>query len=208
MRTEVLLVARADRSPHVECTGGITARRTAADTVHLLSAVATPLGGDDIVVRIVVEPGATLRVRSVAASVALPSATTIESCSRWDLEVHGELDVDAQPTLIAASSRHLATTTLRLGADARTRVRERVQIGRAWEREGYWTGLLHADVAGTPLLRHRVELGTGSVADDRIAAPRACISELRYPDTDFDCAGTLLPLAAGGALATWQGERL
>ncbi len=38
--------------------------------------------------------------------------------------------------------------------------------------------------------------------------PRACVSELRYPETTFDAAGTLLELAAGGSLATWQGERL
>jgi urease accessory protein len=31
---------------------------------------------------------------------------------------------------------------------------------------------------------------------------------LRYPETEFDAAGTKLNLAAGGCLATWQGERL
>jgi len=41
-------------------------------------------------------------------------------------------------------------------------------------------------VDGTPLLRHRIELGAGSLADDELEAPRACVSELRYPDTDFD----------------------
>ena len=37
---------------------------TEPDTVHLVSAAATPLGGDSVSVRIVVEPGALLRVRS------------------------------------------------------------------------------------------------------------------------------------------------
>ena len=88
------------------------------------------------------------------------------------------------------------------------RLRERVQIGRSFERQGFWSGSLHADVDGAPLLRHRIELGTGSVADDELGTPRACVSELRYPETTFDAAGTLLELAAGGSLATWQGERL
>ena len=88
------------------------------------------------------------------------------------------------------------------------RLRERVQIGRSFERQGFWSGTLHADVNDSPLLRHRIELGTGSVGDDELDAPRACVSELRYPETTFDAAGTLLDLAAGGCLATWQGERL
>ena len=88
------------------------------------------------------------------------------------------------------------------------RLRERVQIGRTFERQGFWSGSLHADVDGGPLLRHRVELGTDAVADDALGTPRACVSELRYPETTFDAAGTLLELAAGGSLATWQGERL
>ena len=61
---------------------------------------------------------------------------------------------------------------------------------------------------GQPLLRHRIELGSGSVADDELGAPMACISELRYPDTEVDTAGTALALAGGGCLSTWQGERL
>ena len=40
--------------------------------MHLVSAAATPLGGDTIVLRVIVEPGARLRVRSAAATVTLP----------------------------------------------------------------------------------------------------------------------------------------
>ena len=208
MRSDVLLVARPDRGPLIECTGALAARRTAADTVHLISAAATPLGGDDIAVRIVVEPNAVLRVRSVAASVVLPGAATAHSHSTWDLEVHGELDLDPEPTVIAGGSRHEVTTRLRVSSGGRARVRERIQIGRLGEHDGYWSGTLHADADGAALLRHRVELGAAAVADDQISAPRACISELCYPHTTFAHAGTLFELAAGGALATWQGDRL
>nr|WP_208411069.1 urease accessory protein UreD [Mycolicibacterium fluoranthenivorans] len=203
-----MLVARPDRGPRIECSGALAARRTAADTVHLLSAAATPLGGDTISVRIVVEAGARLRVRSAAATMVLPSATTVESHSAWDLQVDGELDLDLQPTVIAGGSRHAAGTRLRLGTTGRVRVRESVQIGRSGESDGYWTGALHADVDGVPLLRHRVELGAATVADDELGSPRACVSELRYPQTSFESPGTVLELAAGGCLATWQGARL
>ena len=55
MRSEVVVVACAGRPPRIEHTGGIAARRTGRDTVHLVSAAATPLGGDLITIRVVVE---------------------------------------------------------------------------------------------------------------------------------------------------------
>jgi urease accessory protein len=208
MLSDVLIVARPDRAPSIECAGGVAARRTDADTVHLVSAAATPLGGDTIRVRVVVEPGARLRVRSAAATMAMPGMATMESRASWDLEVAGDLDLDPQPTIVAGQARHLSTIRLTLTGDGRARLRERVQIGRSYEREGFWSGWMHADVDGAPLLRHRVELGTGSVTDDDLGTPLACVSELRYPESAFDAMGTLLELAAGGCLATWQGERL
>ena len=88
MLSDVLIVARPDRVPRIECSGGVAARRTDADTVHLVSAAATPLGGDTIRVRVVVEAGARLRVRSAAATMAMPGTATMEShapagISRW-----------------------------------------------------------------------------------------------------------------------------
>ena len=208
MLSDVLIVARPDRAPSIECAGGVAARRTDADTVHLVSAAATPLGGDTIRVRVVVEPGARLRVRSAAATMAMPGTATMESRASWELEVAGDLDLDPQPTIVAGQARHLSTIRLTLTGEGRARLRERVQIGRSYERQGFWSGSMHADIDGAPLLRHRVELGIGSVTDDELGTPMACVSELRYPDTAFDATGTLLELAAGGCLATWQGERL
>jgi urease accessory protein len=208
MLSDVLIVARPDRAPSIECSGGVAARRTDADTVHLVSAAATPLGGDTIGVRIVVEPGARLRVRSAAATMAMPGTATMESRASWDLEVAGELDLDPQPTIVAGQARHLSTIRLTLTGEGRARLRERVQVGRSQERQGFWSGSMHADVDGAPLLRHRVELGVDSVTADELGTPMACVSELRYPETAFATDGTLLELAAGGCLATWQGERL
>jgi urease accessory protein len=208
MLSDVLIVASADRSPRIECVGGVAARRTDAHTVHLVSAAATPLGGDTIRVRVVVGPGAELRLRTAAATMAMPGAVTMESRADWVLEVEGELDLDPQPTIVAGHARHVTSTRLAVAGRGSIRLRERIQIGRSGERQGFWTGSLRADVDGTPLLRHRMELGTGSVNDDELGTPLACVSELRYPETEFDAEGTKLNLAAGGCLATWQGERL
>ena len=208
MRSDVLVVATAGRVPRIECRGGVAARRTEVDTVHLVSAAATPLGGDVIAIRLVVEPGARLRLRSAAASVALPGPGTRTSHSCWTIEVAGELDVDPEPTIVAADARHLSEVRIDLAEAARLRIRERVQIGRTDEREGFWSGTLSADRRGVPLLRHRLELGPGSVADDVLGTPLACVSELRFPEPAPDAAGTTLALAGGGSISTWQGKRL
>src|SRR5690242_5206502 len=171
MHTDVLIVARPDRRPTIECSGGLAARLTAPDTVHLVSTAATPLGGDTIALRLVVEPGARLRVRSAAATVVLPGRGTTESSSHWHLEVAGELDLDPEPTVVAGGSRHSTSVRLSVEEHGRVRLRERIQIGRTEEQQGFWTGALHADVSGTPLLRHRIEVGPESPTHDLIGAP-------------------------------------
>jgi urease accessory protein len=208
VRSDVLIVAHRDRQPRIECGGGVAARRTEPDTVHLVSAAATPLGGDAIHIRVVVEPGAQLRVRTAAATVTLPGSATVESHAFWTLEVAGDLDLDPQPTVVAATSRHFTSTRLELAEAGRVRLRERIQIGRSDERQGFWSGSLHADLDGSPLLRHRIELGNRSVADDALGTPMACVSEFHYPDSDVETQGVALALAGGGCLSTWQGDRL
>lgn len=139
MESSVLVVASPNRLPRIDCRGGVQARRTAPDTVHLVSAAATPLGGDTMRIRVIVERGAQLRLRSAAATVALPGVDTLTSHAHWEIDVTGTLDVDLEPTVVAASARHLSHATLRLHDDGRVRLRERVQIGRCNEREGFWS---------------------------------------------------------------------
>lgn len=94
MESSVLVVASPNRLPRIDCRGGVQARRTAPDTVHLVSAAATPLGGDTMRIRVIVERGAQLRLRSAAATVALPGVDTLTSHAHWEIDVTGTLDVD------------------------------------------------------------------------------------------------------------------
>lgn len=219
MHTRVLIVAAPGRGPRIECVGGVAARRTAPDAVHLVSTAATPLGGDTIDVRVIVEAGARLRVRSVAAMMVLPGTSTMQSHSAWDLEIAGELDLDPEPTVIAGGSSHRATTRVQIADQGRVRLRERVQIGRTGEQDGFWDGSLYVDCDALPVVRHRVELGAGAVSDDEIAAPRAYVSEFVYPESDFGVIRdaqryesrrdqVVMALADGGCLSAWQGPRL
>jgi urease accessory protein len=209
MDSVLLIVAAPDRLPRIECRGGLTARSTLADTVHLVSAAATPLGGDNVAIRVIVEAGARLRLRSVAATVALPGPRTATSHSVVTLDVAGHLDLDLEPTIVAAQARHHSAVRAAIEEAGALRLRERVQIGRTGEGQGFWSGSMHADVKGRPLLRHRIELGPGAVTEDLLGAPRAVVSELCYPDDESaEHPGTVLHLADGGVLSTWQGERL
>lgn len=214
LRTEVRIVASAGVLPRIHATGGLAARRTGPDVVHLIATAATPLGGDELDISIVVEPRARLRVRSVAATIALPGRTTLVSHAHWSFEIgeSGELDFDPEPTVVAGGATHETVSTVRLAGDARLHLRERVQIGRAGESSGHWRGDLIADLDRTPLLRHRLELGENVPTDNALAAPRAITSVLRYPDERHSSTtgleASLLPLAAGGSLYTWTGPRL
>ncbi|TQM33387.1 urease accessory protein UreD [Nocardia bhagyanarayanae] len=214
MRTDLRIVAAAGTLPEIHASGGLAARRTGQHTVHLIGTAATPLGGDELHISVTVGPGARLALRSVAATIALPGVTTRISFARWVFEVAegGELDVETEPLIVAGGADHRAVTTARLAADARLRLRERVQIGRAGEDIGLWRGDLIADLDDLPLLRHRLELGSGTATDDALSAPRALDSELVYPDDrPVETLGphaTRLPLAAGGSLFTAVGSRL
>ncbi|MGY2005413.1 urease accessory protein UreD [Nocardia gipuzkoensis] len=214
MRTQLRIVATTAALPEIHASGGLSARRTGSNTVHLIGTAATPLGGDELDIVIAVAPGAELVVRSVAATIALPGAATPLSSGRWHLEVGSgaTLDFDPEPMVVAGGARHHTVTTIRLASGARLRMRERVQVGRVGENGGEWQGDLIADVDDMPLLRHRLALGAGTPADDALAAPRALESELVYPG---ECAATTtgltqtrLPLAAGGSFFTRTGTLL
>ncbi|MEB3032731.1 urease accessory protein UreD [[Mycobacterium] nativiensis] len=212
MHSRLTVIACPNRLPRIEFGGGLAARRTGPDTVHLVSAAATPLGGDVIEVRLIVESGARLMLRSAAATVVLPGAATLTSHADWQIEVAGELDIDLEPTIVAADARHACLTALHLHDGGSARLRERVQVGRSGERQGFWSGTLRVDRNHRPLLRHRLDLGAGSLSDDVLYAPRATVSEFRYPaicsTASADPRWTVLALAGGGTLSTRQDDLL
>jgi urease accessory protein len=217
VRTELTIVAIPGRSPRISAVGGLAARITGRDTVHVIGTAATPLGGDhwDITVRVL--SGARLSLRSVAASLALPGRGCTVSTAHWSVDVEDDaaLDCALEPTVVAGAAEHRVESTVLLAPTSTLVLRERVQIGRTGERAGIWIGTTDADLGNVPLLRHRLELGAGTVSHDVLDAPAALTSELRYPDDrpaevsgDARTARTRLPLARGGSLTTQLGPRL
>ena len=65
MRTRVEIVAERGRRFRHQAAGGLAVRQTGSQAAHLIGTAATPLGGDDIEIRVVVEAGAHLDLGSV-----------------------------------------------------------------------------------------------------------------------------------------------
>ncbi len=191
MRTEVVIRARVGRSPQFDAVGGLAVRQTGPSEVHLVGTAQTPFGGDEIDIRIEVEAGAVLQVRTVAATIALPSLAELESTSRWHLQVGdgARLLVDPEPMIVAGGAHHHTTTHVDAATDSTVVVYEHAQLGRSREKpqdalRARWDAGIHVDIGGIGVLRHRVSL-RGDSDDHRVPA-RALSSVFRYPDTRPD----------------------
>src|SRR3954462_4307588 len=141
MQTVVEVVARCVGGrtvlPVMRASGQLAVRRTGPATVHLVATAFGPLGGDDARIRVVVEEGATLAVRSVAAAVALPArGEGAPSSQRVRATVAGMLDLRPEPTVVAARAHHVAELRAELADGAVLIAAEQVLLGRSREEPG------------------------------------------------------------------------
>ena len=216
MRTRVEVVARAGAGgrtvlPVLRGSGQLAVRRTGPATVHLVATAFGPLGGDDAEIRLVVEDGAALTVRTVASAVALPARDGRTSVQRISAEVAGVLDLAPEPTVVAAGAHHRAELVAVLAAGAGLTATERVLLGRSGEAPGRWTGTTRIERDGVPLVHTTVDLGPGAPAWLPPVAPRAYASTVRITGEDVGTATgeavVRLPLPGGWVTTGW-GEEL
>jgi urease accessory protein len=215
VNTAVEVVARAVGGRTVltvvRSSGQLAVRRTGPTTVHLVATAFGPLGGDDARIRLVVEEGATLAVRTVAAAVALPARDGGRpSGQRVHATVAGALDLRPEPTVVATGAHHVAELTADLAAGAQLTASEQVLLGRSREEPGRWTGTTRIERDGVPLLHTTVDLGPGAPAWLPPVAPRAYASTVHVDGRD---AGVLtgddvvrLPLPGGWVTTGWGAE--
>jgi urease accessory protein len=156
VKTLVEIVARAGPGgrpvlPVVRSSGQLAVRRTGPATVHLVATAFGPLGGDDAQISLVVEEGAFLSVRSVAAAIALPARSgTSPSRQRISASIGGTLDLGLEPTVVAARAHHLAELTAELGPGGVLTATEQVLLGRTGEEPGRWTGTVRVVRGSAP----------------------------------------------------------
>ena len=134
-------------------------RRT-PDAVYVVGGAAGPIGGDELSLRITVGAGAFLRVRTAAASIALPGPDGLESVLRVtaEIEAGGRLEYLPEPVVVSAGARHATIITATLSEGASLLLRDELLLGRDGEDGGAARSVLRVDYAGRPLLRQALEV--------------------------------------------------
>lgn len=145
----------------------VLVRPTGEGQVHLLHGAGGPLGGDELSLDIEVAAGASLAVRSAAATVVQPGPGPQAS---WDVSaaVGGSLHWTPEPTVVCDGAALASALRVDLAADASAVIRETVILGRHGQRGGRYRGTLTATVGGTPLLTHTTVLDD---SDPGLAGP-------------------------------------
>ncbi|GGK85810.1 urease accessory protein UreD [Mangrovihabitans endophyticus] len=142
-------------------------RRTGPDggaglTVHLVGGAAGPLRGDDLSLRIEVDPAARLDIRSVAASLALPGPPG-RPASRLRIEARvaagATLRWLPEPLIAAAGCDHRAVTVVEAEAGATVVWRDDLVCGRHGEPCGQVRTDVLVRYAGATLYRHELAVG-------------------------------------------------
>ena len=190
--------------------------RRAAEAVYLVSAAAAPLGGDRLDLRIEVRAGATLCLRTVAASVALPGLDGEESLLTVTATVAagGRLDYLPEPVVVADGARHATDIRASVAEGGSLVLRDELILGRHGERGGAFRGSLRADYAGRPLLRQALDVsGSDAVTGGPaiLSGHRAVGTLLRVDPVLDEVPGvppspgagpwiSVMPLAAGPAI--------
>ena len=196
MRASAALVAElgadgATRFPVQRSQAPLILRRT-PEAVYLVGGAAGPLGGDVLELQIGVREGASLRLRTAAAAVALPGRDGRESVLSVTLTVAAgaRLEYLPEPTVAATGARHRTDIRADLAAGAALVLRDEVVLGRYGERGGSCRTRLRVDLASAPLLRHDLDVS----GTDEVSLGPAVLAGCRM-------AGSLLWVAPDGLTA-------
>jgi urease accessory protein len=166
---EIVAVAGADgvtRLPVLSSQVPLVVRRT-PDAVYVVGGAAGPIGGDELALRISVGPGAFLRVRTAAASIALPGPDGLESVLRVTVDVGAgaRLEYLPEPVVVSAGARHATIIRVTLAEGASLLLRDELLLGRHGEAGGACRTELRVSYAGRPLLRQSLEVSGTDRAD-------------------------------------------
>jgi urease accessory protein len=165
----IVAVAGTDgvmRLPVLSSQVPLVLRRT-PDAVYVVGGAAGPIGGDELALRISVGAGAFLRVRTAAASIALPGPDGLESVLRVTVDVAtgGRLEYLPEPVVVSAGARHATIIRVTLAEGASLLLRDEVLLGRHGEAGGASRTELRVSYAGRPLLRQSLEVSGTDTAD-------------------------------------------
>ncbi|MEU5549964.1 urease accessory protein UreD [Micromonospora sp. NPDC047793] len=170
MRATARLVARADRHGRTvpaELRGEspLLLRQVPASdggvTVYVVGGAAGPLAGDDLRLDVELGPGAVVRVRTVAASIALPGRPGAVSRMLVRVTVAADATLHWLPEQLvaAAGCAHVADAQVDVAEGGTLRWRDELICGRYQEAPGNAEVVTRVDVGGRPLLRQSLAVG-------------------------------------------------
>ena len=210
MHSDVLIVARPDRRPRIECHGRDRraphrARHRAPGVVgrHAAGRRHDPRSGWSS------NPGPGCGCAPSRRPWRCPEPPTQESHATWT----SRWPASSTSTRSRPSSPPTRGTSPRRGWTGH-RTRARSGCANGFRSAEPVSGKASGRVRCTPTSTARRCCGTASSwAPDRwpttsSARPAACISELHYPDSDVDADRNGAGAGGGRLLTTWQGDRL
>ena len=145
------------------------AMRWTRDAVFLVATAQGLLADDTVELHITVQQGATLRIRSAAATLAYESSNARFSITA-DVAPGGFLDFEPEPLIATQRCRLSLHSQVTLARGARLRWSENVLLGRFQEEPGDLATSIVVDSDHRPLLRHQLTIGTDAPAWDGPAA--------------------------------------
>jgi urease accessory protein len=141
------------------------AMRWTRDAVFLVSTAQGLLGEDTVELNVSVRPGATLRIRSAAATLAYASSNA-RFLITADVASGGFLDWEPEPLIATRHCRLSLQSNVTLSGDARLRWTENCLLGRFQEEPGDLSASIFVDYDCRPLLRHQLTIGNDAPAWD------------------------------------------
>jgi urease accessory protein len=129
--------------------------------IHLIGGTAGPIGGDDLAYRVDIGEGAKVKVRSVAATLALPGPGGAQSTLAYDVKVGpgARLDWAPEPLVAVRGANHAVHVNLEIAEDAELVWREDVVLGREDEETGSVRSRVRIHRAGRVVFDHEFAVG-------------------------------------------------
>jgi len=181
-------------------------RRTGPNEVHFVGGAAGPLGGDRLRIELQVRTGATLTVRSVAATIAYPSRdgalSTLDVCAT--VEAGGRLEWRPEPLIATGLCNHRTTSTVDLGAGAELIWRDELVCGRHGEGPGDVCLLTRVQLEKRPLYVHELAVGPSAPgwSGSAVLGGARMHASTVYVGVPPAGPGTIMELAGGGTVVT------
>lgn len=189
------------------------ALRQAGGAVWMVGTAAGPLAGDHLRLRVAVGPGASLTLRSTAASVVLGGPGEHVSVVSVDATVAegGTLRWLPEPTVATGGCRHRASASISVAGGASVVWRDELVLGRHGEAPGCTSSRIAVDLEGRCVARHALRVGPEApgwdgpavLGDAGAAGTVVVVDPALAPQTSsLGPDAAVLALAGGGAVVS------